>query len=97
MKKRFLALLLVVAMTLTVLPVFASEAAPAWTGNGTTVTEAGDGYYSISGIQYETNAYTTEKVKLDGLTIEMKITDFRYENGSNQAAGILRQFRRRLW
>ena len=89
MKKRILALLLVVAMTLTVLPVFASEAAPAWTGSGTTVTDAGDGYYAISGIQYETNAYTTEKVKLDGLTIEMKITDFRYENGSNQAAGIV--------
>lgn len=89
MKKRILALLLVIAMTLTVLPVFASEAVPAWTGNGTTVTEAGDGFYSISGIQYETNAYTTEKVKLDGLTIEMKITDFRYENGSNQAAGIV--------
>ena len=67
MKKRILAMLLVIVMTLTVLPVFASEAAPAWTGNGTTVTEAGDGFYAIYGIQYETNAYTTEKVKLDGL------------------------------
>ncbi len=92
MKKRILAFLLVVAMTLSVLPaVFAEDAAatPVWTANGTTVTDAGDGYYSISGIQYETNAYTTEKVKLDGLTIEMKIADFRYENGSNQAAGIV--------
>ncbi|MBE6925860.1 MAG: hypothetical protein E7461_03355, partial [Ruminococcaceae bacterium] len=89
MKKRILALLLVIAMAITALPVFAEDAAPAWTANGTTVTDAGDGFYTISGIQYETSAYTTEKVKLDGLTIEMKLTDFRYENGSNQAAGIV--------
>ena len=89
MKKRILALLLVIAMTLTVLPVFASEATPAWTGNGTTVTEAGDGYYSISGIEYATTAYTTEKVQLEGLTIEMKVTNLGYKDGSNQAAGIL--------
>ena len=89
MKKRILALLLVIAMAITALPVFAEDAAPAWTANGTTVTDAGDGFYTISGIQYETSAYTTEKVKLDGLTIEMKLADFRYENGSNQAAGIV--------
>lgn len=89
MKKRILAMLLVIVMTLTVLPVFASEAASAWTANGTTVTEAGDGFYSISGIQYGTTAYTTEKVQLEGLTIEMKLTDFGYKDGSNQAAGIL--------
>lgn len=92
MKKRILAFLLLFAMVLTTLPatpVFAEEA-PVWTANGTTVTEAENGFHSISGIEYATTAYKTEKVKLDGLTIEMKLTDFGYAaSGSNQAAGLI--------
>ena len=69
--------------------VFAEEAAPAWTASGATVTEAENGYYSVSGIQYGTGAYTTEKVQLDGLTIEMKLSDFKVAEGGNQAAGVI--------
>lgn len=94
MKTKLLALLVLIPMIFSIIgitSVFAEEnAAPVWTENGTTVTEGDDGFYNISGIQYETTAYKTEKVKLDGLTIEMKLTDFGYaDNGSGQAAGII--------
>ena len=93
MKTKLLALLVLIPMIFSIIgitSVFAEETAPVWTANGTTVTEGDDGFYNVSGIQYETTAYKTEKVKLDGLTIEMKLTDFGYaDNGSGQAAGII--------
>lgn len=91
MKRRILALLLLIPMMFSVFGqalVFAenvSSEVPTFTGNGTTVTEGNDGYYSISGIEYATTAYTTEKVKLEGLTIEMKISGFT----TSQAAGVI--------
>lgn len=94
MKTKFLALLLVLMMVLSVFSstlAFAAEepAVAAWTANGTTVAEGENGFYNVSGIQYETTAYTTEKVKLDGLTVAVKISGMGYYNGSNQAVGLI--------
>lgn len=90
MKRRILALLLSTLMLLSVFGptlAFAEEdtPAPAWTANGTTVAEGTDGYYSVSGLEYGNSAYTTEKVKLDGLKIDMKLTDF----SGQMAAGLV--------
>lgn len=89
MKRRILAFLLLFTM---VLPMFGTLAfaeegteVPAWTANGTTVTEGEDGYHTVSGIEYAANAYTTEKVQLEGLTIEWKITNLT----DNQAVGVI--------
>ena len=73
MKKRLLALLLVTFMLTAMISVSAfAEEAPVWTANGTTVAEGENGFYNVSGIQYSTTAYTTEKVKLDGLTVDFQ-------------------------
>lgn len=90
MKTRILALLLSTLMLLSVFGTtfaFAEEdtSAPAWTANGATVTEGEDGYYNVSNIQYGTGAYTTEKVQLDGLVIDMKIS----EMSGGKAAGVI--------
>ena len=94
MKTRILAFLLLFTMMLPMFGttlVFAEEstAAPAWTADGVTVTEGEDGFYSVEGIQYGTGAYTTEKVQLEGLTIEMKLSNFMVAAGGNQAAGVI--------
>ena len=94
MKKRILAFALVIAMAITAFaltPVFAEDVVTtsAFTANGTTVADAGDGFYAVSGIGYDTSAYTTEKVKLEGLTIEMKLSDFKIAEGGCQAAGVV--------
>lgn len=90
MKTRILAFLLLFTMILpmfgqTVVLAEENTEAPVWTANGATATEGEDGFYSISGIEYGTTAYKTEKVKLDGLTIQMKVSDFT----TSQAAGII--------
>ncbi len=90
MKTKLLALLVLIPMIFSIIgitAVFAEEenAAPAWTANGATVTEGEDGYYNVSNIQYGTGAYTTEKVQLEGLVIDMKIS----EMSANRAAGII--------
>ncbi len=90
MKTRILAFLLLLTI---MLPVFGttlafaeeSSAAPAWTANGATVTEGEDGYYNVSNVQYGTGAYTTEKVQLEGLIIDMKIS----EMSASTAAGVI--------
>ena len=92
MKTKLLALLVLIPMVFAIVgitSVFAEETAPAWTESGATVTESEDGFYNVSGIQYGTGAYTTEKVKLDGLTIQMKISDFKVADGGNQVAGVI--------
>ena len=90
MKKRLLALLLVTFMLTAMISVSAfAEEAPVWTANGTTVAEGENGFYNVSGIQYSTTAYTTEKVKLDGLTVDVKISGMGYYEGSNQAVGLI--------
>ncbi len=90
MKTRILAFLLLFTMMLPVFGqtlAFAEESteAPAWSTNGATVTEAEDGYYAVSGGEWDKSAYKTEKVQLEGLTIEMKLSGF----ASGQAAGII--------
>ena len=90
MKNRILALLLVTLMLTAMISVSAfAEETPVWTANGTTVAEGENGFYNVSGIQYTTTAYTTEKVKLDGLTVDVKINGMGYYEGSNQAVGLI--------
>ena len=94
MKRRILAFLLLFTMIMPMFGqtfVFAEENAdaPVWTANGTTVTEGENGFYNISGIQYENVAHTTNKVQLEGLTVELKISNFRIAETGGQAAGII--------
>lgn len=93
MKNRLLAIFLLITMMLPVLGqaiVFAEDtepSVPVWTANGSgvAVTAGDNGYHTVSGLEYATTAYKTEKVRLDGLTVEMKISGF----GTSQATGII--------
>lgn len=93
MKNRLLAIFLLITMMIPVFGqtlVFAEDtepSVPVWTANGSgvAVTAGENGYHTVSGLEYATTAYKTEKVRLDGLTIEMKVSGF----GASQAAGII--------
>ena len=85
MKTRILAFVLMIAMILPVMGMtlaFADEA-PVWTANGANVTEAEDGYYNVTGGEWDKSAYKTEKVQLEGLTVYLKVSDL------SQAVGII--------
>ena len=85
MKTRILAFVLMIAMILPVMGLtlaFADEA-PVWTANGANVTEAEDGYYNVTGGEWDKSAYKTEKVQLEGLTVYVKVS------GLSQAVGVI--------